>query len=132
MLVSTSPKSSTLGTNLEPLDSLITLDLVGRSNMCLASSTLGDTLTRSGHAAVEIHAVNTNSWVVLDTEIDVFADSETKVASLGEVALAELIFLDFQSTLENLLRLWSSDGDMYGDFFVTTDTEGTDGVAGLA
>ena len=125
-------QTGTLGTNLEPLDGLITLDLVGRADMCLASSTLGDTLTRSGHAAVEIHAVNANSWVVLDTKIDVFADSKTKVASLREVALAKLIFLDLQSTLENLLCLWSSDGNMDGYLFVTADTEGTDGIAGFA
>ena len=121
-----------MGTNLEPLDGLITLDLVGRSNMGLASSALGDTLTRTGHAAVEIHSVNTNSGVVLDTEIDVFADSETEVASLREVTLAELVLLDLQATLENLLSLWSSDGDMDGDLLVTTDTECSDGVSGLA
>jgi len=114
------------------LDSLITLDLVGSTNTGLASATLGNTLTRTGHAAVEIHSVNTNRRVVLDAEIDVFADTETKVASLREVAFAKLIFLDLQSTLQNFLSLWSTDGDMYGDLFVTTDTECSDSVAGLA
>lgn len=114
------------------LDSLITLDLVGSTNTSLASATLGNTLTRTGHAAVEIHSVNTNRRVVLDTEIDVFADAETEVASLREVALAKLIFLNLQSTLQDFLSLWSTDGDMYGDLFVTTDTKCSDGVSGFA
>jgi hypothetical protein len=33
---------------LEPFDGLITLDLVGRTNVGLAPATLGNTLTRSG------------------------------------------------------------------------------------
>ena len=84
------------------------------------------------HATVEIHSVNTNRRVVLDTEIDVFADTEAKVASLGEVALAELIFLDLQSTLQDFLSLWSTDSDVHSDLLVTTDTEGSDGVSSLA
>jgi hypothetical protein len=62
----------------------------------------------------------------------VFADSETEVTGLREVALAKLIFLDLQSTLENFLGLWATDSDVNGDLFVTTDTEGTDGVTSLA
>jgi len=117
---------------LEPLDSLIALDLVGGTNTGLASASLGNTLTWSGHAAVEIHSVNSDRWVVLDTEINVFADTETEVASLREVALAKLIFLDLQSTLQDFLSLWSTDSDMYSDLLVTTDTEGSDSVPGLA
>jgi hypothetical protein len=84
------------------------------------------------HAAVEVHAVDTDRRIVLDTEIDVFANTETEVASLREVALAELIFLDLQSTLQDFLSLWSTDSNVHGDLFVTTDTKGTDGVSGLA
>jgi hypothetical protein len=84
------------------------------------------------HAAVEVHAVDTNAGVVLDTKIDVLADTKTEVTGLGEVALAQLVFLDLKATLEDLLSLGSTDGDVDGDFFVTTDTEGTDSVAGLA
>jgi hypothetical protein len=62
----------------------------------------------------------------------VFADTEAEVAGLGEVALSQLVFLDLEASLENLLRLGATDGDVYGNLFVTTDTEGTDGVAGLA
>jgi len=83
------------------------------------------------HAAVEVHAVDTDSGVVLDTQIDVLGDTETEVTGLGEVALAELVLLDLKATLEDLLSLGATDGNVDGDLLVTTDTEGTDGVAGL-
>ncbi len=38
----------TLETVLEPFNSLVTLDLVGGSNVGLASATLSNTLTRAG------------------------------------------------------------------------------------
>jgi hypothetical protein len=105
---------------------------MGRTNTSLASAALGNTLTRSGHAAVEIHSINTDRRVVLDTEIDMFADSETKVTSLGKVTLAELVFLNLQSTFQDFLGFRTTDSDVHGNLFVTTNTEGTDGVSGLA
>jgi len=123
---------NTLKSRLEPFHTLVTLDLVVGSNVCLASTTLCNTLTRTSHAAVEIHSVDTNRRVVLDTKIDVFADTESEVASLREVTLAEFVFLDFQSTLQDFLGLWSTNGDMNGDLLVTTDTECSDSISGLA
>ena len=84
------------------------------------------------HDDVEVHAVDTDRRVVLDAQVDVLGDTETEVASLGEVALAELVLLDLEATLEDLLGLGATDGDVDGDLLVTADTEGTDGVAGLA
>jgi len=114
------------------LNGLITLDLVVGTDGGLAAATLSNALSWSGHAAVEIHSVNSDRRVVLDTEIDVFADTETEVSSLREVTLAKLVLLDLQSTLQDLLSLWASDSDVNSDLLVTTDTESSDGVAGLA
>jgi len=122
----------TLESVLEPFDGLVAVDLVVGTDGGLASATLGNTLTRTGHADIEVHSVDTNSRVVLDSEINVFADTETEVTSLREVALAELVFLDLQSTLENFLSLWATDGNVNGDLFVTTDTESADSVTSLA
>lgn len=60
------------------------------------------------------------------------ADTEAEVSGLAEVALAELVLLHLQATLENFLGLGATDGDVHGDLFVTADTEGTNGVTGLA
>jgi hypothetical protein len=62
----------------------------------------------------------------------VFADTKTKVASLGEVALLQLIFFDLEATLQNFLRFRPTDGDVNSDLLVTTNTERSDGVASLA
>jgi hypothetical protein len=117
---------------LEPLDGLVAVDAVGRADSALAAAAAGDTLTGAGHAAVEIHTVDTDRGVVLDAEIDVLADTEAKVTGLAEVALAKLVLLDLEATLEDLLGLGATDGDVDSDLLVTADTEGTDGVAGLA
>ena len=143
----------TLEAALVPLDGLLLVDLVRGTDAGLATSAAGDTLTRAGpiinvrtmslfvptpclpsrhsHATVEVHSVNTDTRVVLDTQVDVLGDTETEVAGLGEVALAELVLLDLEATLEDLLGLGATDGDVNGDLLVTADTEGTDGVAGL-
>lgn len=84
------------------------------------------------HAAVEVHTVDTDAGVVLDTQVDVLADTEAEVTGLGEVPFSQFVLLDLETTLENLLGLGATDGNVNGDLFVTTDTEGTDGVAGLA
>ncbi len=117
---------------LEPLDSLVTVDAVARTDLALATASAGDALTGSGHAAVEVHAVNTDGRIVLDTKIDVLADTEAEVARLAEVALAQLVFLDLEATLQDFLGLGATDGDVDGDLFVTSDTKGSDGVASLA
>ena len=117
---------------LEPLDGVVAVDLVLGTDLGLATAATADALTGAGHADVEVHAVDTDTGVVLDAEIDVLGDTETEVAGLGEVALAQLILLDLEATLENLLSLGATDGDVDGNLFVTTDTEGTDGVTGLA
>jgi hypothetical protein len=43
------------------------------------------------HDDVEVHAVDADRRVVLDAQVDVLGDTETEVAGLGEVALAELV-----------------------------------------
>ena len=123
---------NSLEPGLVPFDDLVLADLVGGTDGAAGTAALGDALTTAAHADVEVHSVDTDSGVVLDTEIDVLADTEAEVTGLGEVALAELVLLDLEATLEDLLSLGATDGDVDGDLLVTTDTEGTDGVAGLA
>ena len=60
-----------------------------------------------------------------------FLNTEAESASLGEVALLQFVLLDLEATVEDLLSLWAADSAVARDFFVTSDTEGTDGVTGL-
>lgn len=93
---------------------------------------LNDSPDGYSHATVEVHSVNANTRVILDPQIDVFADTETKVPRLGEVSLLQFVFLDLKATLENFFGLGAAYGDMDCDFLVTTDAECADGVACFA
>jgi hypothetical protein len=61
----------------------------------------------------------------------VLLDTETKVTSLGEVSLSQLVLLDLQTSLQDLLSLWTSDGNVNGNLLVSSDTKGSDGVSSL-
>merc|ERR1712225_235402 len=118
-------------TLLEPCLRVLLAHPVGEADAALAALPPRDTGAGAAHDDVEVHAENTDSWVVLDTKVNVFCDAEAEVAGLGEVALAELVLLDLQAALEDLLSLWPTDGDVAGDLLVPSDAEGSDGVAGL-
>jgi len=60
-----------------------------------------------------------------------FLDTESKVSGFREVPLSKFVLLDLEATLEDLLSLRATDGNVDGDFFVTTDTERSDGVSGF-
>src|SRR4051812_36299980 len=55
-------------------------------------------LSRNSHDAVKVHAVNTDTRVVLDAQINMFADTEPKITALRKVPLLQFVFLDFQAT----------------------------------
>ena len=84
------------------------------------------------HAAVKVHAVDTNRRVIFDAQIDVLANAKSEIACFAEVLLPQFVFLNFQASLEDLFCLRASDCNMHGDLLVTSDTECPDGVAGLA
>jgi hypothetical protein len=62
----------------------------------------------------------------------VFGNAEAEIASRGEVALPQLVFLDFEATFQNLLRFGTTDGNMDSDLFITADTKSSNRVSGLA
>lgn len=124
------------------------------AKLALASATSSDVLTRTGPAAkllihattilhpnkrsrhlqanVKVHAVDTDTRIIFDTQVDVLSNAESKVTRLGEVPSPQLVLLDLETTLENLFRLGATNGDMNRNLFISADTEGTDGVTSLA
>jgi hypothetical protein len=107
------------------------LDTVVDTNSGLAVLTASNTVTGATHDNIVIHTVDTNGRIVLDTQINVFVNTETKVTGGGPVTGLELVFLDLQTTFKDFLGLGTADSDVNGDLFVTTDGESTDGVTGL-
>jgi len=92
---------------------------------------LRNTGARTSHDDIKVHAKNTDTRVVTCTEIDVFLDAKAKVPCLREVAASEFVLLHLEATFKNLLGFGPSNGNMDGDFLVTTDAECSDGVPRL-
>jgi len=124
---------------LEPFNGVDLLNPVGGADGGGASLTAGNTLTWAGpitakirkyvwgkssywgnaHDAVKVHSVNTNGGVVFDTQVDVLRDTKTKVTSLREVPLPQLVLLDLETSLKNFLGLGAADSNMDGNLFVS-------------
>ena len=47
------------------------------------------------HAAVKVHAVDSNRRIVFDSQIDMFADAEPEVPCFREILLFQFVLLDF-------------------------------------
>lgn len=116
---------------LEPGNGLLLVGLVSVTNSSSASLSSGNSGTVSAHDNVEVHTVDTDTWVVLDTQVNVLVNTETEVTGGREVLSLQLELLHSQASLQDLLSLWTSNGDVHRDLFVSSDTESSDGVSGL-
>lgn len=88
----------------------------------------GDPATGSRQDDVEVHAVNTDRRVVLNTEIDVLLDTETEVARVGEVLRLNLVVLNAKAEIDELLSLLTANSDVRRDLLITTNGERSDSV----
>ncbi|GMR32326.1 hypothetical protein PMAYCL1PPCAC_02521, partial [Pristionchus mayeri] len=116
---------------MEPLDGLVASDLVGGSDTSGCSSALSHTASGTVKNDVEVHSINSNRGISLDSKIDVLLDSESEVSVVGEVLAVKLVFLHLEPLVDDLLGLGSTDSAVNGDFFVSANSEGTDSVTGL-
>ena len=96
------------------------------ADSALASSPKTNSASWSLQHNIEVHTENTSEGVILNTQIDVFLDTETKASSIGEVSLLELSVLDFKTSFQDLISLVTTDGDMNGNLFVSFNTEASD------
>ena len=108
---------------LEPLLGVSLDNAVGETNtsvLDLAASNAGASAAKDGE---EIHTVDTNGGVVLDTEIDVLLDTEAKVATVREVLGVQFVLLDLEAAVKQLHGLLATDGCVASDLFVTANAE---------
>lgn len=89
------------------------------------------TLTRSAKNNVKVQSIDPNARVVLNSQVNVFLNTETKVSGMREVVTSQFVFPDFQTALKNFLSFSATHCTMHGDFFVTTDTKRSHGVSGF-
>ena len=63
------------------------------SNTASAASTLGNTAAVAVQDNVEIHTIDTDGRIVFQSKIDVFLNTESEVAGVGEVLTVQFVFL---------------------------------------
>ena len=97
------------------------------ANSASLGLSLADTTTGTSKLDVEIHTENTGVRIVLDTKINMFLNTKTEITRVGEVILDKFVFLDLQAAFKDFESLLTTNGSVDGDFFVTTNREGTDG-----
>merc|ERR1711946_87954 len=108
---------------LEPFHGILALQSVLESNNTCLATALSYTESRSSEDNVEVQAINANGGVVFDTKINVFLNTETEVASVGEVIFPQLVFSDFKTTFKDLFSLGTTDCAVDSNFFITADTK---------
>merc|ERR1719273_2197466 len=104
---------------------------VGSSHAASLAPPLPDRGAGTTKHDVEVHAVDADAGIVLDSQVDVLLDTEPEVSIFGKVLSPQLILLHLEASLEDLLGLGSPDGAVDGDLLVPPDAERPDGVAGL-
>lgn len=63
----------------EPLLSFFLADLLEVTEDSGVGLSSGDSLAWSGEDNVEVHTINTCGWVVLNSQVDMFIDTKSKV-----------------------------------------------------
>ena len=67
------------------------------------SWTYGKVVTWSTQHNIEVHSVDTNGGVILDSQINVFLDTKPKVSCVWEVVLFQFIFPDLQKKMQEMI-----------------------------
>ena len=124
----TSVIDSTVIFLLEPFHGVILRDFMLGSDSAFASSAETDSASWSFKNDVEVHTENTSERVILDTQIDMFLNTETKTSTVREVFLFQLSVFDLETSFKDLISFLSSDSNMHSNFFVSLNTETSNGV----
>jgi hypothetical protein len=103
--------------SLEPLHSVLLGEPVQEAHVTGLPPPVGYVHLRPAQRQVEVHAVDTDAGVVLETQVEVLLFAKTKVSVGGEVLLPQLVLLDLEATLKDLLSLNSPDGAMHPAIF---------------
>ena len=89
-------KNDTVVFGLEPLHGVVLDQPVRESDGSGAPLLLEHILSGPAQHDVEVHTVDTDVRVVLDTQIDMLSNTEAKVALVGEVFTPQLELLNLQ------------------------------------
>lgn len=113
---------------LEPFHGFLLGDPVAETNAALLPAFVADTVTRSAQDYIEVHAIDSNAWIIFDTKINVFLDPKSKVASVRKVSFAQLILTHLETSLQDFFCLGTSDCAVNSNLLIPPDPKGTDSV----
>merc|ERR1719229_632012 len=116
---------------LEPFHGILLGQSVREANLADLGSPVSNIHAWPTEDNKEVHAIDANAWVILDSQVDVLLNSEAEVAVVGEVLLPQLVFLNLEAPFQDLLGLGAPDGAVDGDLLIPPDTKATNGVASL-
>lgn len=61
---------------------------------------------RSAQNDEKIKTVDTNGWIVFDTQVDVFLNAKTEVSCVREILFSQLVFFDLDSEELDLMTFY--------------------------
>ena len=91
-----SVEDDTVILGLEPFHSIVLCESVGETNAAGLALPVSDIHARAAEDDVKVHTIDTDMGIVLDSQIDVFLDTETKVSIFREVLTTQLVFTDLK------------------------------------
>ena len=99
------------------------------TDSAFAASAEADSASWSFKHDIKVHTENTGEGIILDTQIDVLLNTKAKASGIREVSLSQLSVLDFETSFKDLISFFSSHSDVSCNFFVSFNTETSDGVS---
>ena len=79
---------------MEPFHGILLDELMLESYFTDSLPSVGNIEARSAEDNIKVETIDTNARIVLDTQVNVFLDTETEVAGVGEVLLSQFVFTD--------------------------------------
>ena len=92
-------KNNSIVFGLEPFHGILLDQTMGLTNFCSSFASVGYIHSCTAKHNVKVHAIDTNGWIVLYSQIDMFLDSETKVSVRWKVISSQLVFLNLNKIL---------------------------------
>ncbi len=83
---------------LKPLHGILLSKLVAETNLPHSLPPVSNIESGPSKHNVEVETIDSDARVVLDTQVDVFLDTEPEVAGTGEVFTSQLVFSHLYST----------------------------------
>ncbi len=114
----------------EPFHGFLLGNSVLGSNGALASSSEANPASRPLQDDVEVHTEDTSEGVILDSQVDVLLNTESKASCIREVSFLQLSVLNLQTSLQDFVGFVSSDGHVNCNFLVPFDAKASNCESG--